>query len=101
RAQDAPDRVYWHGRGESAVEAGIGAADVVACATLDELGAAMAPRLGTLPPASRYYGAARFDLAGAMEADWAPFGRIRFVLPRFVLRVEEGEARLAAHLRPD
>lgn len=100
-AQPAGARRFWRDREGSEAAAASGAADVIDAPGLAALAAALGPRLAALPPGAAWYGAARFDPSGAVAPEWAPFGRVRFVLPRFELRAAGGTARLACHLTPE
>jgi menaquinone-specific isochorismate synthase len=55
-------------------------------------------RAAELPPASCYFGGARFAPSHAADAEWRDFGVIRFTLPRAELRVSNGGAMLVANL---
>ncbi len=98
-AHPAVPQSYWADR-EGAVEvAALGAADV--CSGMPEqVFPALRERLERYAGA-RYYGGMRFDPARPVAEAWQPFGRARFVLPRFELRKErkeEGRTTLACNL---
>lgn len=98
-AQPSARRFFWRGRGEAAAFAAAGEALGVEAADLDGLQAALTPLLDTLPDGARFFGHGRFASDEAPFGDgWAPFGRVRFVLPRLVLQADGEGAVLALHL---
>ena len=99
-AQPAPRRVFWEGR-EGTAAAACGEVLTVEAGDLDTGSSALAPRLEALPDGARVYGTCRFAPRETPDDAWAPFGRVRFVLPRVELRVGADGATLALHLTPD
>ncbi len=98
-AQAGQPRFYWHARGEAASVAALGSAGgVVARAfSLDAVAAA----LDALGPEARLFGGTRFDAHRAPDGSWTASDAVRFTLPRITFEQDEnGEARLAVHLRP-
>ncbi len=95
-AQRAYPQHYWSARGEDAAVATAGAADTCEGAPAEAL-AALRKRLECCG-AARYYGGMRFDAARPAAEAWRPFGRARFVLPRFAVQQEGAEARLTCTL---
>ncbi len=97
-AQPFGQKLYWHGRGEVTAVAACGVAD--GCTDLAHLGR----RLDALAAAgsdARYLGGMRFDPAVEPAPEWAAFGAVRFVLPRFEVEVSERGATLTANLIPE
>jgi menaquinone-specific isochorismate synthase len=102
RDQSLLPKLYWSGRsgGESGVAA-VGVADVQAGDVPEDaetLRKRLAPLLSSADGEARYYGGLRFDPLREPEAEWAPFGAYRFVLPRFELHAGDGEATLVCNL---
>jgi menaquinone-specific isochorismate synthase len=97
-AQPAARRFFWQGRGEAEAVAGAGETLVVEAADPGALEAGLAPWLAGLPEGARFFGYSRFAPSEAPDEAWAPFGRVRFVLPRFELRTGAAGAGLALHL---
>lgn len=95
-AQPFAQKVYWHGRGDAAVVAACGVAD--ACADAQTLALRLAALERAGEPATRYVGGMRFAPSAAPDPEWAAFGALRFVLPRFLLHVQGGRATLTVHL---
>lgn len=93
-AQEGGPAHTWHAREAAEARAAWGAALTVEADTLDGV------TLPDLPPGARLYGAARFAPEAPVAAEWASFGRIRFVLPRVELRTDGRTAVLAVHLAP-
>jgi menaquinone-specific isochorismate synthase len=98
-AQTFGPRVAWSERDGSESRAVVGAALTIDAETLDAA-AGVDAALALLPPRARLYGTVRFDPAADAAAEWAPFGRVRFVLPRAELVVDGRGAVLAAHVAP-
>lgn len=98
-AQVLGPRVAWSGRDEAESRAAVGAALTVEAGTLADTSDVEAA-LALLPPGARLYGTVRFDAAADVAPEWAPFGRVRFVLPRAELVVGRRGATLAAHAAP-
>ncbi|MCH7975671.1 MAG: isochorismate synthase [Bacteroidetes bacterium] len=99
-AQPWPDRVFWSGRDDGLMIAGAGVADKIEAPSVDALEAALQPRLDAADGRVRYFGSMRFQPMLEPADEWQPFGRIRFVLPRVELRVQDGEATLAVNIAP-
>ena len=99
-AQPAGWRFFWEGRGEAGAHAAAGETLVVEADDLGTVATALAPHLEALPEGARYYGYGRFEPQSPPDAAWGPFGRVRFVLPRFELRADGDTAFLAVHLNP-
>lgn len=107
QAQPYGATVYWSGRGARAARdavAGASVADSLEApadghgADLSNLRAYLDQALREAPPAARYYGGMRFDAGRPADAEWAPFGTYRFVLPRFEVSTREGAATLSVNL---
>ena len=99
-AQPWSDRVFWSGRNDGWTMAGAGVADKIDASSVDALEAELQPKLETAEWLVRYFGSMRFSLDPEPADEWHPFGRIRFVLPRIELRVQDGEAALAVNVMP-
>ncbi|MDT0632963.1 isochorismate synthase [Rubrivirga sp. S365] len=99
-AQAGPHRAYWRGRGEAEARASVGAAAVVEGLTLEAVAAPLGRLLGALPAHARLTATARFDARAEGGAEWAPFGAVRFVLPRVEYRTDGRAASVAVHLAP-
>ena len=92
-------KMLWAGRGEKAVTASYGRADVVD--TMPLQGAqTIEERFPLLTDEnSRYFGGLRFDGERPADGDWQSFGSARFILPRLELeRRESGECVLSCLL---
>ena len=96
-AQAGP-AVYWRGRSEAEAWAGAGEALAVEAPSLGAVGLDAA--LEALSPGARLFATARFDASAEVGAEWAPFGAVRFVLPRVDLRTDGRTATMAVHLAP-
>lgn len=99
REQDGP-RFYWSNREGDQEAAAVGVADVHEGHAVGDPAALherLAPVL-TSDARLRYYGGLRFDPSAEADEDWKAFGAYRYVLPRFELRQEYGEATLACNL---
>ena len=95
----AGTKMLWAGRGEKAVTASYGRADVVDTMPLN--GAqTIEERFPLLTDeSSRYFGGLRFDGKRPADDDWQTFGSARFILPRLELeRRESGECILSCLL---
>lgn len=92
RAQEVGPKLYWSGRDDGVEVAAVGVADE-SFSTGDRL-----PLLDDAESDARYYGGMRFDTDSETSGEWAAFGTRRFVLPRFELRREGGEAVLICNL---
>ena len=99
-AQRGSHRAYWRGRGEAEARASVGAAAVVAGPTLEAAAGRAGRLLDALPPHARLTTTARFDARAEVGAEWAPFGAVRFVLPRVEYRLEGRAGSVAVHLAP-
>jgi menaquinone-specific isochorismate synthase len=77
--------------------AAVGAADVREGGA-EELREGLGSLLSSDDRQARYYGGLRFDAEREPDAEWAPFGAYRFVLPRFELHAGNGEAMLVCNL---
>ena len=99
RAQDPRAvKTYWADRDGGGEAAGVGAADLAACAGPDGVHAlfeGLRRRLDSGDAGARYFGGMRFDRGRACTPAWRAFGGCRFVLPRFELRQRDGESVLA------
>lgn len=102
-AQHRLPRLFWSDRDGSRRMAGVGFADRL------DLRSGMAPaallqraagRLAGRDPALRYYGGFRFDVEGAVSAQWSPFGRGWLVLPRFEWVERDGRFVFACNVFP-
>jgi menaquinone-specific isochorismate synthase len=101
RGQSILPKLYWSGREDGLEVAAVGVADLQESDTLegaDVLQKRLAPLLASGDPQLRYYGGLRFDTLREPDIEWASFGTYRFVLPRFELHVESGEAKLVCNL---
>jgi menaquinone-specific isochorismate synthase len=101
REQPFFPKLYWSGREDGAGVAAVGAADVQegdASESADALRKHVASLLVSDVSGARYYGGLRFDPSREPDEEWAAFGAYRFVLPRFELHCEEGEATLVCNL---
>jgi menaquinone-specific isochorismate synthase len=101
RGQPFFPKLYWSGREDGAEVAAVGVADVQegdASESADALRKRVASLLVSDVSGVRYYGGLRFDPSREPDEEWAPFGAYRFVLPRFELHSEEGEATLVCNL---
>ena len=98
-AQTLGPRLAWSGRDDDESRAAVGAALAVEAHTLDAT-AAVDAALALLPADARLYGTVRFDTRADAAPEWAPFGSVRFVLPRAELVVTGRSAVLAAHVAP-
>lgn len=99
-AQPWTDHVFWSGRDDGWTMAGAGAADRIEAPSVDALESKLKPRLNTAGDSVRYVGSIRFQPMLDPADEWQPFGRVRFVLPRVELRVQDGEATLAINVMP-
>lgn len=101
REQSPLPRLYWSGRDGGSGVAAVGAADLQEGDAREDAGS-LHKRLASLLSAGdrqvRYYGGLRFDPLREPDAEWAPFGAYRFVLPRFELHAGNGEATLVCNL---
>jgi len=107
RAQGKGEAAYWSPRNETGAVATVGAADVVESAErpidYNDLRRQLDARLAHAEAPIRYYGGLRFDAAhpqtnGSLNAPWAAFGTVRFVLPRFELHTQENRTVLVCNL---
>jgi menaquinone-specific isochorismate synthase len=101
RDQSISPKLYWSGREDGLEVAGVGVADLQESDTpegADALQKRLAPLLESGDPQLRYYGGLRFDSLREPGVEWASFGTYRFVLPRFELHAESGEATLVCNL---
>jgi menaquinone-specific isochorismate synthase len=101
REQPLLPRLYWSGRDGGSRVAAVGAADLQAGDASDGAGMLhkrLAPLLSSDDREVLYYGGLRFDPLRETDAEWAPFGAYRFVLPRFELHTADGEATLVCNL---
>lgn len=95
RSRETGPKSYWSGRGERREVATVGAADRRAGeSTIEEVSSL----LGRGDPGARYYGGMRFDHGRAAGEEWASFGPLGFVLPRFELVAEAGACSLVCNL---
>ena len=99
-AQRGPHRAYWRGRGEAEARASVGAAALVEGPSLRAVAARAGRLLGALPAGARLTTTARFDARAEVGAEWAPFGAVRFVLPRVEYRAGGRAGSVAVHLAP-
>lgn len=100
RAQTLPFHTYWCGRGENEARAAVGVAAVIDADSLDAIPAELQDLLGALPVGARLYATSRFGVDVPVSDEWAPFGRVRFVLPRLELRTDGRTATLALNVAP-
>jgi menaquinone-specific isochorismate synthase len=101
REQSLLPRLYWSGRDGGSGVAAVGAADLQEGDAREGAGSLhkrLAPLLSASDREVRYYGGLRFDPLREPDAEWAPFGAYRFVLPRFELHAGDGEATLVCNL---
>jgi menaquinone-specific isochorismate synthase len=107
RAQQEDEAAYWSARDEEGTIAAVGAADVVKSAErpidYDGLRRQLNERLAHAEAPIRYYGGLRFDAShpktvGHLDAPWAAFGTLRFVLPRFELHSQGNQTTLVCNL---
>ena len=99
-AQTGGPKTYWRGREDAEARASVGAALVVEADRLDALPDRLGDTVDRLPPNARLVTTARFDADAEVGAEWAPFGAVRFVLPRIEYRTDGTEAAVAVHLVP-
>lgn len=99
-AQPWPDHVFLSSRDDGWTMAGAGVADLIESNSADELEAALLPRLDAAPSHIRYFGTMRFRPDESPQEEWQGFGRIRFVLPRVELIVQDGTTKLALNAMP-
>ena len=99
-AQTSGPQVYWRGRGEAEGRAALGVAFGIEASSLHAVPVGARLLLEGLPPRARLYGTARFAPDADVAPEWAPFGCVRFVLPRVELRSDGRSAALAVHLAP-
>ena len=99
RAQDPRAvKTYWADRDDGEEVAGVGAADLAACAGpagVHALFEGLRRRLDSGDSGARYFGGMRFDRGRACAPAWRAFGGCRFVLPRFELSQRGGDSVLA------
>lgn len=101
QAQTLFPKVYWSGRNDDRLVAGVGAAHLLSAsadADVDALQRLLAPTLTGGEAPVRYLGGLRFDAARPTAARWQSFGTYRFVLPRFELNAAKGRASLTCNL---
>jgi menaquinone-specific isochorismate synthase len=101
REQPLLPRLYWSGRDGGSRVAAVGAADLQAGDASEGAGSLhkrLTPLLSSNDGEVRYYGGLRFDPLRESDAEWAPFGAYRFVLPRFELDTGDGKATLVCNL---
>ena len=105
-AQTLTPRAAWGERDEappraagSETRAAVGSAVTVESRTLADT-EAVGVIAAILPAGARLYGTARFDPEARASDEWAPFGRVRFTLPRAEIVVGRGGAVLAANVAP-
>jgi menaquinone-specific isochorismate synthase len=98
-AQEAGVKCYWADRSSGEAVAAMGVADETgAGADLEAARRQVETLLGTTEAPVRYVGGGRFDPTTVPEDHWAPFGTLRFFLPRFELRVGPDVTLLACNL---
>lgn len=100
REQQTSPKLYWSGRDDGCEVAALGAADTVETGPNynEDMRKRLSPFLTPEDPQARYYGGLRFDAERNTGEEWASFGAYRFTLPRFELRVRDGETVLACNL---
>ena len=105
-AQTLGPRAAWGDRDETPPRAGgsdtraaVGSAVTVDSRTLADT-EAVDVIAAILPAGARLYGTARFDPEARASDEWAPFGRVRFTLPRAEIVVGRAGAVLAANVAP-
>ncbi|NQU38923.1 MAG: isochorismate synthase [Lentisphaerae bacterium] len=91
-------KVYWQGRGESQLYAGVGAAlSLNGTQAGDELWADLAQFREEYPNAV-LFGGLRFDPQRLPDAEWRDFGDGAFFLPSFLLVQDDADTRLQCHI---
>jgi menaquinone-specific isochorismate synthase len=101
REQSLLPKVYWSGRGGQSARAAVGVADLQegdAPESAEALRKHLSALLSSGDAEARYYGGLRFDPLREPDAEWAPFGAYRFVLPRFELHTGDRGAMLVCNL---
>ena len=98
-AQTLCPRAAWAPRDGAEARAAVGSAVTIDANTLDDT-EAVDVIAAILPPGARLTATVRFDAEARVSDEWAPFGAVRFTLPRVELVVAHGEARLAANVAP-
>lgn len=91
-------KMYWADRDGGEEVAGVGAADMAACAGpagVHTLFEGLRRRLDAGDAGTRYFGGMRFDRRRACAPAWRDFAACRFVLPRFELSQRGGDSVLA------
>ena len=101
RAQPDAVKLYWQGREDDLLVAGVGLADRFGedgrtdyATLLWRLRSAISSGDAGL----RYYGGLRFDPHTAPDASWRPFGSYLFCLPRFELHTRGRRSKLICNL---
>ena len=101
KVQANPVRVFWSGRDDDEEIAGAGYADLFTeknagdhNSIVRRLHSSIASGDGDL----RYFGGIRFDHGTDVDACWKPYGQFQFVLPRFEIRSQDGNATLICNL---
>lgn len=99
--QDLMPRIFWSGRDDPVVTAGVGEAD--RCFGGAGTGFhTLRGQLDQIMPHSdthvRYFGGFRFDTDAAVGEEWSGFGTFTFTLPRFEYVVQGDRAVLACNL---
>ena len=100
-AQEMLPRIFWSGRDDKTIIAGVGSAD--RCYGGGDAGFhTLRQQLDLVMPHSdtrvRYFGGFRFDLHAAAGSEWASFGTFTFTLPRFEYVTRKERSVLACNL---
>lgn len=100
RWQNHPVRCYWSDRRQELQMAGIGIADLIRGDAHGEFMESLPRRLRQFTEVSgraRYFGGMRFDPQRQADRCWQSYGSYFFVLPRFEVLVEAGQACFACN----
>ncbi|MFT5144284.1 MAG: menaquinone-specific isochorismate synthase [Rhodothermales bacterium] len=103
KAQPVGARALWSPRGTRRLVAMSGIADVYegsARPDFDRLSKYMGHQLADAEPSVHYYGGVRFDQGRPIGDEWASFGSLRFVLPRFELAQTDTGMDLVCNVVP-
>jgi menaquinone-specific isochorismate synthase len=100
RRGSAGARFYWRTRDTAETIAGAGAARTIDAPDVASVMDVLSAEVASLPAGAAFRGAIRFDPSGEVSPEWAPFGRVRFILPRLVMRVTPQGGTLACHVTP-
>ncbi len=95
QAQPHPRKIAWADRNGHSGSAGVGIADEVQLAHMDDLSTTIT-RIQSRAGQGKYFGGLRFDMAGDSATEWAEFGVGRWVLPAVEFQVESDLAAVHA-----